>query len=78
VFERMGLRLSGVGDVVDVVCPHPSIRGEVVVAMWWMWGPSKGGDVAWLLGVGDMADVVCSHSSMRGGMVVVTWWTWGP
>jgi len=65
-------RLSGVGNIVDVVCPHPSIRREVVVVMW---GPSKGSDVIWLLGVSDITNVICPHFSMKGGVVVVTWWT---
>jgi len=29
-------RLSGMGDVADVIRPHPSMRGGAVVAMWWM------------------------------------------
>ena len=54
-FDSGRERLSGMGDVADVVCPHPSMRGGVVVAMWWTRGPSKGGDVAWLVivGIGD-------------------------
>jgi len=43
--------LSGVGDMADVVHPHPSMRGGAV-AMWQTWGPSKGGDMAWLVIVG--------------------------
>jgi hypothetical protein len=49
-----------VGDMLDVARPHPSMRGGAVVAVWWTWGPSTGGDVAtvrdsdvaWLVGVG--------------------------
>ena len=53
--------------MADVVRPHPLMRGGVVVAMWQMWGPLKGsdmamvgdsdvvtvgnGDVAWLVGI---------------------------
>ena len=47
--ERLSL---AVGDVPDVVRPHPSTRGGAVVAVWWTRGPSKAGDVAWLVGVG--------------------------
>ena len=51
--------LLAVGDVLDVVRPHPSMRGGAVVAVWWTRGPSKAGDVvmvhdgdvAWLVGV---------------------------
>jgi len=48
-------RSSGMGDVADVIRPHPSMRRGVVVVMWWTRGPSKGGDVAWLVivGIGD-------------------------
>ena len=42
-----------VGDVVDVIHPHPSIRGGGVVAMWQMWGLSKDSDVV-MVGNGDM------------------------
>jgi len=51
-FDSGPERLSGVGDVADVVRPHPLMRGGAVVAMWWTWGLSKGGDVAWLTIVG--------------------------
>ena len=52
-------RSLAVGDVPDVVRPHPLMRGGAVVAVCWMWGPSKGGDVAtvhdsdmaWFVGV---------------------------
>ena len=53
-------RSLAVGDVPDVICPHPSMRGGAVVAVCRMQGPSKGGDMAtvrdgdmaWLVGVG--------------------------
>ena len=53
-------RSLAVGDMLDVVRPHPSMRGGAVVAVCWTRGPSKGGDVAmvhdgdvaWLVGVG--------------------------
>ena len=51
VFDGGLERLFGVGDMVDVIHPHPSTRGGVVVAMWWMWGLSKGGDMAWLASI---------------------------
>ena len=51
--------LLAVGDVADVICLHPSMRGGAVVMMWQMQGPSKGGDMAtvgdsnvvWLVGI---------------------------
>ena len=54
-----GWLLLVVGDVADVVHPHPLMRGGAVVTMWQTWGLSKGsdmamvgdGDVAWLVGV---------------------------
>jgi len=54
-FDSGPERLSGVGDVADVIRPYPLTRGGAVVAMWRVWGPSKGGDVAWLVivGIGD-------------------------
>ena len=53
-------RSLAVGDVPDVVCPHPSMRGGAVVVVCRTWGLSKGGDVvtvhdgdvAWLVGIG--------------------------
>ena len=47
-------RSLAVGDVPDVVRPHPLMRGGAVVAVCRMWGPSKGGDVATVHN-GDMA-----------------------
>ena len=53
-------RSLAVGDVPDVVRPHPLMRGGAVVAVCRTQGPSKGGDVAmvcdgdvaWLVGIG--------------------------
>ena len=53
-------RSLAVGDMPDVVRPHPLMRGGAVVVVCQTWGPSKGGDVAtvrdgdvaWLVGVG--------------------------
>ena len=55
--ERLSL---AVGDVLDIVCLHPSTKGGAVVVVWWTRGPSKvgdvvmvrDGDVVWLVGVG--------------------------
>jgi hypothetical protein len=51
--------LLEMGDVADVVRPHPSTRGGAVLVMWRTRGPSKGGDVAGLVGfgVGDEHDL---------------------
>jgi hypothetical protein len=54
--ERLSL---AVDNVLDVTCPHPSMRGGAVVVVWWTRGPLKegdmatvcDGDVAWLVGV---------------------------
>ena len=53
-------RSLAVGDMPDVVRPHPSMRGGAVVAVCRTRGPLKGGDMvmvrdgdmAWLVGVG--------------------------
>ena len=45
------------GDIADVVCPHPSMRRGVVVVMWQMWGSLKGGDMV-MVGDSDMAWLV--------------------
>ena len=55
----MKRRSLAVGDMPEVIRPHPSMRGGAVVAVCWTWGPSKGGDVAmvcdgdvvWLVGI---------------------------
>ena len=48
-----------VGDMADVIHPHPLTRGGAVIVMWQTQGPLKGsdmamvgdGDVAWLVGI---------------------------
>ena len=53
-------RSLAVGDMPDVIRPHPSMRGGAVVAVCQTWGLSKegdmvtvrDGDVVWLVGIG--------------------------
>ena len=52
-----GQLLLAVGDMADVVHPHPLMRGGVVVMMWQTQGPSKGSDMV-MVGDGDMAWLV--------------------
>ena len=49
-----GVAVVDGGDMADVVCPHPSMRGGAAGVTWRMRRASTRGDVA-VVGVGDVA-----------------------
>ena len=65
-----------VGDMADVIHPHPLTREGVVVAMWQIWGPSKGGDIVMVMSMPLLSPCgICEGTvEVVVGECVGWWW----